>query len=75
MKLAKLGKVGKRKSFTLGKSSLVKKSPKGSLIGEGNVKVKIFQGARGAVTIQMPEGAKIKMTKGKYMAKIPKLKK
>ena len=75
MKLAKLGKVGSRKSFILGKSALVKKAPKGSLLGTANVKVKIFQGARGGVTIQMPEGAKIKMTKGKYMSKIPKLKK
>ena len=74
MKLDKLGKVGSRKSFTLGKSALVKKSPKGSLLGVASVNVKIFRGSGGRVIVQMPEGAKIKMTKGKYIAKLPKLK-
>ena len=55
----KLGKVSGRKSFELGNKSLLKTEPKGSLIGEGNIKVKIFQDGKGGVKIHMPKvGAK-----------------
>jgi len=75
MKLTKLGKVSGRKSFNLGNSTLVKKAPKGSLIGEGEIKVKVFRGPRGGVKIQLPKGSKIKMTKGKYMVDVKSIKK
>ena len=75
MKLTKLGKVSGRKSFNLGNSTLVKKAPKGSLLGEGDIKVKIFQGPKGGIKIHMPKGAKIKMTKGKFMASKADMKK
>ena len=64
----KLGKVSGRKSFELGNKALLKTQPKGSLIGEGNIKVKIFQDGKGSVKIHMPKGGKLQMTKGRFMA-------
>lgn len=75
VKSYKLGKVAGRKSFELGDKPLVKKLPKGSLLGEGDIKVKIFQGPKGGIKIHMPKGAKIQMTKGKFMASKKDMKK
>jgi hypothetical protein len=68
VKRFKLGKVSGRKSFELGDKPLLKKEPKGSLIGEGTIKVKIFAGKKGGSKIHMPKSAKLHMTRGKYMA-------
>jgi len=75
VKSYKLGKVSGRKSFDLGNKSLLKTEPKGSLIGEGNIKVKIFQDGKGKVKVHMPKEAKLKMTKGRFMASRKDMKK
>ena len=68
VKRYKLGKIAGRKSFMLGDKPLVKKVPKGTISGQGTVKVAIFQDGKGGTKIHIPKNSKIKMTKGRFMA-------
>ena len=65
----------KRKKFMMGNKPLARKLPKGTPIGEGTLKVKIFKGKGGKNVIHLPKGTEIKMTKGKYMVSKRGLKK
>ena len=75
VKSYKLGKLAERKSFMLGDKPLVKKVPTGTISGQGTVKVAIFQDGKGGTKIHIPKNAKIKMTKGKFMASRKDMKK